>query len=78
MWTRCCSRPPVWSGSAAATRSARCCPERERLILYLRFFKGMTQSGIADQLGISQMHVSRLLSSCFAQVREELASADAC
>ncbi|NEA83363.1 SigB/SigF/SigG family RNA polymerase sigma factor [Actinospica acidiphila] len=52
-------------------------PERERLILYLRFFKGMTQSGIADQLGISQMHVSRLLSSCFAQVREELASADA-
>lgn len=47
-------------------------PERERLILYLRFFKGMTQSGIAEQLGISQMHVSRLLSRCFAQLREEL------
>ncbi|MEY7977205.1 SigB/SigF/SigG family RNA polymerase sigma factor [Streptomyces pilosus] len=47
-------------------------PERERLILYLRFFTGMTQSGIAEQLGISQMHVSRLLSSCFAQLREEL------
>ncbi|KOV97891.1 RNA polymerase sigma factor [Streptomyces sp. NRRL B-1140] len=47
-------------------------PERERIILYLRFFKGMTQSRIAEQLGISQMHVSRLLSSCFAHLREEL------
>ncbi|GAA2262678.1 SigB/SigF/SigG family RNA polymerase sigma factor [Streptomyces atrovirens] len=47
-------------------------PERERLILYLRFFRGMTQSDIAEQLGISQMHVSRLLSGCFAHLREEL------
>ncbi|MEU3254329.1 SigB/SigF/SigG family RNA polymerase sigma factor [Streptomyces sp. NPDC006997] len=47
-------------------------PERERTILYLRFFQGMTQSGIAEQLGISQMHVSRLLSGCFARLREEL------
>ncbi|MCK1822049.1 RNA polymerase sigma factor SigF [Streptomyces sp. XM83C] len=47
-------------------------PERERTILYLRFFKGMTQSGIAEELGISQMHVSRLLSGCFAQLREEI------
>ncbi|MFE6176834.1 SigB/SigF/SigG family RNA polymerase sigma factor [Streptomyces sp. NPDC056464] len=47
-------------------------PERERTILYLRFFVGMTQSRIARQLGISQMHVSRLLSGCFAQLREEL------
>jgi len=36
-------------------------PERERTILYLRFFKGMTQSKIAEHVGISQMHVSRLL-----------------
>jgi RNA polymerase sigma-B factor len=47
-------------------------PERERTILYLRFFGGMTQSCIAQQLGISQMHVSRLLSGCFAQLREEI------
>jgi RNA polymerase sigma-B factor len=47
-------------------------PERERTILYLRFFEGRTQSSIAEQLGISQMHVSRLLSGCFAQLREEL------
>ncbi len=36
-------------------------PEREQTILYLRFFKGMTQSRIAEHVGISQMHVSRLL-----------------
>ncbi|MCZ9337041.1 sigma-70 family RNA polymerase sigma factor, partial [Streptomyces sp. TRM76130] len=47
-------------------------PERERTILYLRFFRGMTQSCIAQQLGISQMHVSRLLSACFARLREEI------
>jgi RNA polymerase sigma-B factor len=47
-------------------------PERERTILYLRFFGGMTQSRIAQQLGISQMHVSRLLSGCFDELRAEL------
>jgi len=46
-------------------------PERERTILYLRYFRGMTQSRIASQLGISQMHVSRLLSGCCARMREE-------
>lgn len=49
----------------------RSLPERERTILYLRYFRGMTQSRIASQLGISQMHVSRLLSGCCARVREE-------
>src|SRR4051794_21274512 len=36
-------------------------PEREQTIVYLRFFEGLTQSEIAQQIGISQMHVSRLL-----------------
>ena len=36
-------------------------PARERRIVYLRFFEGRTQSEIADDIGISQMHVSRLL-----------------
>jgi RNA polymerase sigma-B factor len=36
-------------------------PEREQKIVYLRFFEGLTQSEIAQQVGISQMHVSRLL-----------------
>ena len=42
---------------------------RERLILHLRFFEGLTQSEIATRLGISQMHVSRLLARSVAQLR---------
>jgi RNA polymerase sigma-B factor len=45
---------------------------RERRILILRFFGNMTQSQIAEQLGISQMHVSRLLAQTLAQLREKL------
>ncbi|MFI6207982.1 RNA polymerase sigma factor SigF [Streptomyces sp. NPDC051041] len=56
----------------AAAPCLQALPERERTILYLRFFHGMTQNRIAQQLGISQMHVSRLLSGCFAQLREEI------
>jgi RNA polymerase sigma-B factor len=44
-------------------------PPRERLILELRFFEGLTQSEIAARLGISQMHVSRLLARSVAQLR---------
>jgi RNA polymerase sigma-B factor len=47
-------------------------PEREREIIMLRFFKNMTQSQIAAQVGISQMHVSRLLARSLAQLREGL------
>jgi RNA polymerase sigma-B factor len=47
-------------------------PERERAILYMRFFDDMTQSRIAEQLGISQMHVSRLISRCCGRVREQV------
>nr|WP_279218712.1 sigma-70 family RNA polymerase sigma factor [Rhodococcus erythropolis] len=36
-------------------------PERERIILLYRFFGGLTQAEIAEKVGISQMHVSRLL-----------------
>lgn len=44
-------------------------PERERRILYLRFYKEMTQSEIAAVIGISQMHVSRLLARALASLR---------
>ncbi|MDH6624557.1 RNA polymerase sigma-B factor [Streptomyces sp. LBL] len=47
-------------------------PERERAILYMRFFGDMTQGRIAEQLGISQMHVSRLISRCCGRVREQV------
>lgn len=43
---------------------------REQLMLYLRFYEGKTQSEIARRLGISQMHVSRLLSRSLERLRE--------
>ncbi len=46
--------------------------DRERHILYLRFFRGMTQSQIAEKLGISQMHVSRILSRTLATLRQNV------
>ncbi|PSL06663.1 RNA polymerase sigma-28 (SigD/FliA/WhiG) subunit [Haloactinopolyspora alba] len=49
-------------------------PERERRIVVLRFFRGMTQSQIAAEVGISQMHVSRLLSRALAELREGMFS----
>ncbi len=47
-------------------------PPREKKILLLRFFGNMTQSQIAAELGISQMHVSRLLARTLAQLRRGL------
>jgi RNA polymerase sigma-B factor len=44
-------------------------PPRERLILHLRFFEGLTQSEIATRLNISQMHVSRLLARSVSELR---------
>jgi RNA polymerase sigma-B factor len=44
-------------------------PERERRILLLRYFGNLTQSQISAELGVSQMHVSRLLSRSFARLR---------
>ena len=44
-------------------------PDRERRIVELRFYGEMSQSEIAEQVGISQMHVSRLLRRSFAQMR---------
>src|SRR5437667_1167815 len=45
---------------------------RERMILQLRFFDGLTQSQIAQQVGISQMHVSRLIRRSLEKIREEI------
>jgi RNA polymerase sigma-B factor len=50
--------------------------DRERRILHLRFFKGLTQSQIAAQVGISQMHVSRLIRRSLEKIREEIAAED--
>lgn len=48
---------------------------RDRRILQLRFFQGCTQQEIADDIGVTQMQVSRLLSRIFTDLREELADA---
>jgi RNA polymerase sigma-B factor len=58
-----------WATVAPALKSL---PARERRILYLRFFRGLTQTQIATELGISQMHVSRLLSRILAVLREKV------
>jgi len=49
-------------------------PARERQILLLRFFGGLTQTEIGNQMGISQMHVSRLLARTLTQLRRQLAA----
>ncbi|MGH9027894.1 MAG: SigB/SigF/SigG family RNA polymerase sigma factor [Acidimicrobiia bacterium] len=46
-------------------------PEREQQIVRLRFFEDLTQSEIAARLGISQMHVSRLLRKCLLELRAQ-------
>jgi RNA polymerase sigma-B factor len=48
--------------------------ERERKILHLRFYDGLTQSQIAQQVGISQMHVSRLIRRSLEKMRAEIAT----
>jgi RNA polymerase sigma-B factor len=47
-------------------------PERERTVLYLRFFESMTQSQIAEHIGVSQMHVSRILEKTLRELRDQL------
>ncbi|HEY2794462.1 MAG TPA: SigB/SigF/SigG family RNA polymerase sigma factor [Micromonosporaceae bacterium] len=51
-------------------------PERERNILALRFFANLTQSEIAERVGVSQMHVSRLLTRTLSDLRERLLAED--
>jgi RNA polymerase sigma-B factor len=47
-------------------------PEREQRILVMRFYGNLTQTEIGDRLGISQMHVSRLLTRALAHLRTQL------
>ncbi|MFE6049864.1 SigB/SigF/SigG family RNA polymerase sigma factor [Kitasatospora sp. NPDC056446] len=52
-------------------------PRREQTVLKLRFWDGWTQSQIAERVGVSQMHVSRLLTATLARLREQLDDRDA-
>jgi RNA polymerase sigma-B factor len=58
-------------GRATLARGLRALPPRERVILHLRFQGGLTQSEIAARVGISQMHVSRLIQRALEQLRRE-------
>jgi RNA polymerase sigma-B factor len=49
-----------------------CLEPRERLILHLRFFEGMTQTQVARRIGISQMHVSRLIRKSIETLRQHM------
>jgi RNA polymerase sigma-B factor len=58
-----------WASIAPAIRGL---PARERRVLYLRFFRGLTQSEIAQEIGVSQMHVSRILAQTLGLLRGSL------
>jgi RNA polymerase sigma-B factor len=51
-------------------------PERTRLVLHLRFVEDMTQAQIAERIGVSQMHVSRIIRRALAELREAVGSED--
>jgi RNA polymerase sigma-B factor len=55
----------------------RVLPEREQVIVHLRFFEDLTQSEIAERIGISQMHVSRLLRRALDRLQAAVESTDA-
>ncbi len=57
---------------ATVERLLNTLPERERTIVVMRFFDGMSQTQIAQEVGISQMHVSRLLSQSLTRLRSEV------
>jgi RNA polymerase sigma-B factor len=50
--------------------------ERDRTVLHLRFVEDMTQSEIADRVGVSQMHVSRILRATIEKLRQQLPPED--
>jgi RNA polymerase sigma-B factor len=54
---------------ASISQALKTLPERERLILHLRFVEDLTQSEIAQRIGVSQMHISRLIRQALEQVR---------
>ena len=74
-WTCSAPRTKPWRASRTGKRSSRCSPAYPNANVgscLLRFFAGMTQSQIAVEVGISQMHVSRLLARTLVRLREGL------
>jgi RNA polymerase sigma-B factor len=63
--------------NAVLQRTMRALPERERLLLHLRFAEDLSQSEIARRVGVSQMHVSRLLRRAVGRLQAAAAADDA-
>ncbi|MGG2014218.1 RNA polymerase sporulation sigma factor SigF [Bacillus sp. S10(2024)] len=61
-----------WFDKIALKEAIRELDERERLIVYLRYYKDQTQSEVADRLGISQVQVSRLEKKILKQMKERI------
>ncbi|SEN20572.1 RNA polymerase sporulation sigma factor SigF [Lihuaxuella thermophila] len=61
-----------WFDKLALKEAIHRLSDREKLIVYLRYFKDQTQSEVAERLGISQVQVSRLEKKIIARIREEL------
>lgn len=66
-------RAEAWQTVEAAMTDL---PERERLILYLRFFEDLSQSEIAAVVGVSQMHVSRLIARSLEEIKEAVGASE--
>lgn len=57
---------------AGLSEAMQSLPERDRLVIYLRFYEDLTQSEIAERIGVSQMHVSRILSRALSELGDLL------
>ncbi|MDI4645422.1 RNA polymerase sporulation-specific sigma factor [Cohnella sp. OV330] len=62
-----------WFDKLALTQAIQALSERERLIVYLRYFRDQTQSEVAGRLGISQVQVSRLEKKILQSIKEQIA-----
>ena len=63
----------VWTEHAALSEAMSRLGERERKILFLRYYEGKTQTEISDEVGISQAQVSRLEKSAINTIRRDIA-----
>ncbi|HET7522431.1 MAG TPA: RNA polymerase sporulation sigma factor SigF [Bacillales bacterium] len=61
-----------WFDKIALKEAVRHLNERERLIVYLRYYKDQTQSEVAERLGISQVQVSRLEKKILVQIKSQM------
>jgi RNA polymerase sporulation-specific sigma factor len=62
-----------WFDKLALNEAIESLSERERLIVYLRYFRDQTQSEVADRLGISQVQVSRLEKKILQMIKDQIA-----